>query len=65
MAQEVLVEMFPDEAVHNLVSDRGHSMKTFSTFIARHWDQVTCVEPAVAPFTFHQQIRADQLPGAS
>ncbi|KQU35769.1 UvrD-helicase domain-containing protein [Rhodococcus sp. Leaf233] len=58
MAQEVLVEMFPDEAVHNLVSDRAYSMKTFSTFIARHWDQVTCVEPAVAPFTFHQQIRA-------
>ncbi|WP_137811207.1 ATP-dependent helicase [Gordonia sp. GAMMA] len=57
MAQEVLVELFPDEAVHNLVSDRAYSMKTFSTFIARYWDQVTCVEPAVAPFTFHQQIR--------
>ncbi|PZU04579.1 MAG: hypothetical protein DI630_00190 [Gordonia sp. (in: high G+C Gram-positive bacteria)] len=57
MAQEVLVEMFPSDPVHNLVSDRAYSMKTFSTFIARHWDQVTCVEPAVAPFTFNQQIR--------
>lgn len=57
MAQEVLVEMFPNDPVHNLVSDRAYSMKTFSTFIARYWDQVTCVEPAVAPFTFNQQIR--------
>lgn len=57
MAQEALTEMFPEDAVHNLVSDRAYSMKTFSTFIARHWDQVTCVEPSVAPFTFHQQIR--------
>lgn len=57
MAQEALTDMFPDEPIHNLVSDRAYSMKTFSTFIARYWDQVTCVEPAVAPFTFHQQIR--------
>ncbi|MET3959786.1 DNA helicase-2/ATP-dependent DNA helicase PcrA [Rhodococcus sp. OAS809] len=57
MTQEALTEMFPEEAIHNLVSDRAYSMKTFSTFIARYWDQVTCVEPAVAPFTFHQQIR--------
>lgn len=57
MAQEALTEMFPNDPVHNLVSDRAYSMKTFSTFISRHWDQVTCVEPAVAPFTFHQQIR--------
>lgn len=57
MAEEVLTEMFPGQPVHNLVSDRTYNMKTFSTFIARHWDQVTCVEPAAAPFTFHQQIR--------
>lgn len=57
MAQEALVEMFPNDPVHNLVSDRAYSMKTFSTFIARYWDQVTCVAPDAAPFTFHQQIR--------
>lgn len=57
IAEEALKKMFPDEPVHNLVSDRAYSATTFSAFVARFWHEVTAVPPSAAAFTFSSQIK--------
>lgn len=56
IAQQALQEMFPDQPVHNMVSDRAYATTTFSAYVAQYWDEVTSVTPSAAPFTFHSQI---------
>lgn len=58
LAEEALQKMFPDEPVLNLTSERPFTSTTFSSYIAKYWDEVTCVDPKSASFTFTKQVMA-------
>lgn len=57
-AYEKLTEMFPNEQVANLVSERVFTWTTFSSYISKYWDEVIAVPVGDAAFIFTQQVKA-------
>lgn len=56
LAEEAMQKMFPDEPVLNLTSERPFTSTTFSSYIAKYWDEITCVDPKAASWTFTVQV---------
>lgn len=61
--EEKLQEMFPNEHVANLVSNRTYPTTVFSQYIKMFWNDVCQVDPADAAFVIHTGINQnlDQL----
>lgn len=57
IAEKALKSMFPNKDVLNLTSERIYSSTTFSSFVARYWDEITSVDPALASWTFTKQMQ--------
>ncbi|ROR76008.1 DNA helicase-2 / ATP-dependent DNA helicase PcrA [Plantibacter flavus] len=54
--EEKLQQMFPQEAVANLVSSRVYPTTVFSQYIKLFWNDVLQVDPADAAFVIHKGI---------
>jgi DNA helicase-2/ATP-dependent DNA helicase PcrA len=63
IVEKKLQEMFPNEHVANLVSDKTYATTVFSQYIKMFWNDVCQVDPADAAFVIHKGINdnLDQL----
>ncbi|MCI4659625.1 UvrD-helicase domain-containing protein [Cryobacterium zhongshanensis] len=61
--EKKLQEMFPNENVANLVSDKTYATTVFSQYIKMFWNDVLQVDPSDAAFVIHKGINdnLDQL----
>lgn len=56
IAEQALGKMFPKDPVLNLTSERPFTSTVFSSYVARYWDEITCVDPKAAAWTFTVQL---------
>jgi DNA helicase-2/ATP-dependent DNA helicase PcrA len=54
--EKTLKEIFPQEAVANLVSDKVYATTVFSQYIKLFWNDVLQVDPADAAFVIHKGV---------
>lgn len=59
--EKSLQEMFPNEHIANLISERPYPTTVFSQYIKMFWNDVCQVDPADAAFVVHKGIN-DNLP---
>ena len=57
--EKKLKEMFPNEHVANLVSEKSYPTTVFSQFIKLYWNDVTVVDPKDAPMVIVNRIVND------